>query len=68
MYQIIVEDILPVFDFLFVFSSFEVVINFTRSVYNVKENEGNAKVGISVTDGAVSKPVTVRYAVDAVVC
>ena len=38
----------------------DVVINFTRPVFNVKEDDGNAKVEISVTEGAVVKPVTVR--------
>jgi hypothetical protein len=37
------------------------VINFTRPVFNVREDEGKARVGISVTTGVMSKPVTVRY-------
>ncbi|XP_028401134.1 uncharacterized protein LOC114524110 isoform X2 [Dendronephthya gigantea] len=38
----------------------DVVLNFTQRVYTVKENERKAKVGIYVSDGAVSKPLTVR--------
>ncbi len=36
------------------------VIKFTQPVYNASEN-GNAVIGISVTDGKVTEPVTVRY-------
>jgi hypothetical protein len=39
------------------------VIKFTQPVYNASES-GNAVVGISVTDGKVTEPVTVRYNMD----
>ena len=43
------------------FRPFAVAIDFTQPIYNVKENDGTAQVGISVTDGVISEPTTVRY-------